>query len=55
MPSGMSNNKKSKRGLASADAETRRRVASAGGNSHDSTFFSQIGRIGGSRKSKKRR
>lgn len=46
MPKGK---KKSKRGLASADAATRRRVASLGGKSHDSVFFSEIGRKGGSR------
>ncbi len=39
---------KSKRGLASADKETRQRVASKGGSSHDRAFFSEIGRKGGS-------
>jgi general stress protein YciG len=38
---------KSKRGLASADEQTRKRVASMGGLSHDITFFSEIGRKGG--------
>lgn len=46
---------KSKRGLASADEETRRRVASVGGSSHDRSFFSEIGRIGGSKRGKKNR
>lgn len=40
---------KSKRGLASADDETRKRVASMGGNSHDEEFFAEIGKIGGSK------
>jgi len=43
----MLSNKKTKRGLASADPETRRRVASMGGSSHDQAFFSEIGRKGG--------
>lgn len=38
---------KGKRGLASADPETRKRVASMGGSSHDEEFFSEIGRLGG--------
>jgi len=40
---------KSKRGLASADAATRRRVASKGGKSHDRAFYAEIGRKGGSK------
>lgn len=40
---------KSKRGLASADAQTRKRVASMGGSSHSEEFFSEIGRKGGQR------
>jgi general stress protein YciG len=40
---------KSKRGLASADEATRKRVASMGGLSHDESFFSEIGRKGGSK------
>ena len=43
----MPQKKKSKRGLASADQATRQRVASKGGKSHDSAFFSEIGRKGG--------
>lgn len=43
----MPKTKKSKRGLASADPETRQRVASMGGSSHDQAFFSEIGRKGG--------
>jgi general stress protein YciG len=38
---------KSRRGLASADEQTRKRVASMGGLSHDVAFFSEIGRKGG--------
>lgn len=38
---------KSKRGLASADEETRKRVASMGGSAHNRSFFSEIGRLGG--------
>ncbi|MBI2022041.1 hypothetical protein HYS93_04165 [Candidatus Daviesbacteria bacterium] len=38
---------KSKRGLASADEATRKRVASLGGLSHDQSFYSEIGRKGG--------
>ncbi len=45
--------KKSKRGLASADPQTRKRVASMGGSSHDTVFFSQIGRKGGRARGKK--
>lgn len=35
------------RGLASADEETKQRVASEGGSSHDEEFFSEIGKKGG--------
>jgi general stress protein YciG len=46
---------KQKRGLANASAETRRRVASAGGRAHDRAFYSEIGRIGGSRRNKRKK
>lgn len=50
------NRQKSRRGLASADSKTRKRVASMGGSSHDQLFFSEIGRLGGikSRRSNRR-
>ena len=41
--------KAKKRGLASASPETRKRVARLGGLSHDTVFFSEIGRKGGSK------
>ena len=43
-----------KRGLAKADAATRARVARAGGLAHDRAFYAEIGRIGGSRRGKRK-